>query len=101
MNVRTATGTHELVPLAERARYMRVFRLVAAALVLAGTAALPGMRAVPAADLLLVTAAYALVALLGEAVWHLAARRALPLFGALLILDGVFLAWVAYVAVDP
>ena len=101
MNVRTESGSHELVPLAERTRYMRAFRLVAAALVVAATLALPGMRAVSAADLLAVTGAYAVLALLGEALWHVAARRALPLFGALLVLDGVFLAWVAYAAVEP
>jgi two-component system, cell cycle response regulator len=101
MNIRTEAGAHELVPLAERTRYMRAFRLIAAALVVGGAAALPGMRAVPVPEILTVTAAYAVIALLGEALWHVAARRALPFFGALLILDGVFLAWVSYVAVDP
>ncbi len=100
MNVRSAPGAYELVPLADRVRAMRLFRLVAAVLVLAAAVALPGLRDEPIVPVVLATAAWLAVSLAGEAVWHLAAGRALPLFGALLIADGFYLAWVSYVLVD-
>jgi two-component system cell cycle response regulator len=101
MRIRTAETTHELVPLADRVRYMRVFRLLAAAVVVLACLALPELRRAPLDAALLVTGGYVGVALAGEAIWRLASRRALPLFGALVVLDGVYLAWAAYVLAEP
>ena len=101
MRIRTAETAHELVPLADRVRFMRVFRLLAAATVVLACIALPELRRAPLSAALLVTGGYLGVALLGEAIWRVASRRALPLFGALVVLDGVFLAWAAYVLADP
>ncbi len=101
MKVRTAEAAHELVPLADRVRYMRLFRLLCAAVVVAACVSLPELRRVPLDTVLTVTGGYLAIALAGEGVWRLASRRALPLFGALVVLDGVFLAWAAYFAAAP
>jgi two-component system, cell cycle response regulator len=100
MRIRTADATHELVPLADRMRYMRIFRLLAALAVVAACAALPELRRLPLDTALVVTGAYLGIALVGEGVWRLASRRALPLFGALVVFDAVFLAWAAYLLAD-
>ncbi len=100
MRVRTADATHELVPLADRMRYMRIFRLLAALAVVGACVALPELRREPLAVALGVTGGYLGVSLAGEAIWRMVSRRALPLFGALVVLDAVYLAWSAYLLVD-
>ncbi|HEV3001773.1 MAG TPA: sensor domain-containing diguanylate cyclase [Solirubrobacteraceae bacterium] len=100
MRVRTADATHELVPLADRMRYMRIFRLLAAVAVLGACVALPELRRESLTTALTVTGGYLGVALAGEALWRLVSRRALPLFGALVVVDAVFLAWSAYLLMD-
>ncbi|HEX8083136.1 MAG TPA: sensor domain-containing diguanylate cyclase [Solirubrobacteraceae bacterium] len=101
MRVRTADATHELVPLADRMRYMRFFRLLAAAAVLGTCAALPELGREPFSVALKITGAYLGIALAGEGLWRLVSRRALPLFGALVVFDAVFLAWAAYLLAEP
>ncbi|HEX2087847.1 MAG TPA: sensor domain-containing diguanylate cyclase [Solirubrobacteraceae bacterium] len=100
MRVRTADATHELVPLADRMRYMRVFRLLAALAVVGACLALPELRREPLSTALTVTGGYLGIALVGEAIWRLVSRRALPLFGALVVFDAVYLAWAAYLLAD-
>jgi two-component system, cell cycle response regulator len=100
MRIRTADATHELVPLADRMRYMRVFRLLAAVAVILACAALPELRRLPLDTALIVTGGYLGIALAGEGIWRLASRRALPLFGALVVFDALFLAWAAYLLAD-
>jgi two-component system cell cycle response regulator len=96
--MRTATGTaaHELVPLADRLRFMQLFRLAVAAVVLAFTVLAPEAQALGRANLFASTAAYVAFSLLGHAVWRAWGGRGLTLFGATLIVDGVYLAWVSY-----
>ncbi len=96
MRVRSATHSAELVPLGERMRYLRLFRIAAAALVLLSWALLPEFRQVPLRELALSIGAYLGVAFAADGVWKLSRRRALPLFGLILTLDGAFLAWVTY-----
>jgi diguanylate cyclase (GGDEF)-like protein len=81
-------------------RYMRVFRLLVAAAVLAACVALPELRREPLGTALLVTGGYLGIALAGEGLWRLVSRRALPLFGALVVFDAVYLAWAAYLLAD-
>jgi len=64
----TSTNTqsaHELVPLADRVRYMRAFRIAAVICVVAGVLLLPEFRHDKVAAPLVVTGAYLLLVLLG------------------------------------
>jgi len=93
---RVTTRHHDLVPLADRIRYMQSFRLGAAVLLLASWLTIPAVHAATFSLLGLVTAGYLLLSLAGEAAWRALGRRGLALFGAMLIVDGVFLAWLVY-----
>ena len=101
MTVHPHTVDSDLVPLAERMRWMRFFRLAIALVAVATMLLLPelvrGGSSVVAASV----AAYVAVAVLGEAVRRRATARGLLLFGVLNVLDGLFLAWVAYGLTDP
>ncbi|TMC48463.1 MAG: sensor domain-containing diguanylate cyclase [Chloroflexi bacterium] len=86
----------DLVPLADRMRYMQIVRALIAALViifgwLGWTRSAVDMVAVGE-----VTVGYIAVSLTSWWFWRLLRRRSLPLFGAMLIIDGVYLAWVTY-----
>ena len=98
MIVRTPNAAQELVPLAERLRHLRIFRIAATVLVLLAWVVLPDVReesgwAMPAAALAWLAATTAI-----DIGWSFAQRRALGVVGLTLMLDGVFLAWLAYVA---
>ena len=95
--VRTHTASTDLVPLSERIRYMQLFRLAVATVVLFAAWAVPGALGAGFEKLSLVTVAYVSTALVGEAAWQLT-RRSTLLFGGLLIVDGLYLAWVSYLA---
>jgi diguanylate cyclase (GGDEF)-like protein len=93
------TRSPELVPLADRVLYMRVFRIATVVLLLATLAVEPELiEGAPTDATLLVTGGYLVVALAGDVLWRLSRRRALWLFGGLLILDGFFLAWITHFA---
>ena len=87
----------DLVPLAERVRYMQMFRggtallAVAYALLVSGTRLGPGLAGVLAASVL-----YIVLALGAQAFWQISRRRGLALFGVTLIVDGLYLASVSY-----
>jgi diguanylate cyclase (GGDEF)-like protein len=88
---------NDVVPLADRLRYMRIFRVALVATVVAfgvGAPAVLGLRTL--APLAPWTAAYLAASLAAEGAWRLIRGRALALFGATLIVDGVYLAWVSY-----
>ena len=91
-----AVAAGELVPLADRLRYMLAFRVLAAA----GVAlAVPLAREHVLATertIFAVIAGFVLLSFLSHAAWRLAHRRGAALFGAMLIVDGAFLAWAAY-----
>lgn len=83
----------ELVPLADRIRYMRWLRVaIAVGAVLACTVPWPPSWEVMA-PLLVVGGTYIGLSLGFEAMWRVRGRRGLQLFNALLIVDGLFLAW--------
>jgi diguanylate cyclase (GGDEF)-like protein len=93
----TRSRTSDLVPLAERMRYMQVFRVGGAALVLLyGILGWGGALSLGLLPLVQSTAAYLAFSLAGYALWRASRRRGLWLFGAMLIIDGVYLAWISY-----
>lgn len=93
----SAPASHQdLVPLADRLRYMQIFRLGVAAVLLTSWLTLPVVHRLPLPELGGITAGYLLLAFIGEAVWRAVRRRGLLLLGALLIVDGAFLAWLTY-----
>jgi diguanylate cyclase (GGDEF)-like protein len=98
MIARTPSAAQELVPLAERLRHLRIFRLVASALVIAGWLTLPGVRDAAGDAMPLATGAWLALSLGVDGVWRLARRRALGVVGLSLMIDGIFLSWLAYVA---
>src|SRR3954469_21223907 len=86
----------DVVSLDERLRYLRVLRAVLAAATVLDAALLPGGLRVPFTVVGGFALAYLAVCLLAEAVWRIMKRRGLWLFGSLLILDGIYLAWAWY-----
>lgn len=89
-------ATDELVSLAERVVYLQAFRVGAAVVVLAS--ALLGRRVVGAtfADLILATAVYVMLAATVEALRRMSGTRSLFMISAMLLVDGVYLAWALY-----
>jgi diguanylate cyclase (GGDEF)-like protein len=86
---------NEIVPLAERLRYMQVFRFVTALLVLAVAALVPDV-AISLSDAALVTGVYLASSVVSELFWRKARGRGLLLFGAMILVDGVYLGWMSY-----
>ena len=89
----------ELVPLAERLRWLWLFRVLALVTVGVFTASSGDAWTVPGRTLLLVTAVYLGVELAMHVLWRLSQQRMLRLFAAVLVVDGCYLAWMAW-AVD-
>jgi diguanylate cyclase (GGDEF)-like protein len=96
MSVQPASASADFVSLSERVRFMRLFRVGAAAVAILAWFVLPDVHAVPALHIAGAAAAYLALSAAAEAAWRLASGRALVLFGAMLVVDGLFLAWVAY-----
>jgi diguanylate cyclase (GGDEF)-like protein len=97
MSDATPQQHHDLVPLADRIRYMQTFRFSAALALLVCWLLLPAVHEIDPVLLGAITGAYLLSSLGAEAIWRALARRSLPLFGAMLIVDGFYLGWLAYV----
>jgi diguanylate cyclase (GGDEF)-like protein len=91
-----ATAVGELVPLADRLRYMLLFRLLAVAGVLASTSLASEHLLAPKSMIVAATLGYLGLALLAHGAWRVIHRRGTALFGLMLIVDGAFLAWAAY-----
>ena len=91
------TRANELVPIADRMRLMHGFRLLAA--VCAGLSAVVAVNPLAASTTALIAATVAYLALSfgSHAIWKLSHHGAVALFGAMLIVDGVYLAWASYV----
>ncbi|HWH30940.1 MAG TPA: sensor domain-containing diguanylate cyclase [Mycobacteriales bacterium] len=106
MSARPAVGTAtslssgDTVPLRERMRLTQYLRLAAIVLLLTAAFFAPSTLE-PGTDAVLVsTLVYAVGVLLGEllARLRLTSGRAVVLFSAMLIVDGIWLAWTAYVS---
>jgi two-component system, cell cycle response regulator len=93
---RASWTTFELVPLADRLRYMRLLRigLVLVIVVIAGLN--PGGIAPASVRLWPATVGYVALSGLGELFWRLWRRRGLWLFGALLVVDAAYLVYASY-----
>jgi hypothetical protein len=90
MTVHPHTVDADLVPLAERMRWMRYFRLAMALVAVATMLLLPEfVRGAPSAVAGTV-AVYVALAVLGEAVRRRTTNRGLLLFGVLNVIDGLF-----------
>jgi diguanylate cyclase (GGDEF)-like protein len=90
------TVSDELVPLAQRMRYLRLFRLAMSLGVIAFAAFAPDVVGASPLAIGKGAAVFLAVSFAAEGAWRLLGRRGLVLFGATLIVDGVFLAWMAY-----
>lgn len=90
----------DLVPLAERMRWLWLFRLgaVASVAVFAPAAHQQLLTSLPVVAV--GTAAYLGVQLALDLFWRFSHDRQLRLFGTLLVVDGLYLAWIAYVSAD-
>jgi two-component system, cell cycle response regulator len=86
----------ELVSIAERQRYMQAFRIVLVIAAAAIAAAVPHDLVVPRALIAETTAGFALLAVLGHLATRAARKLGTAIFGAMLIMDGVYLAWASY-----
>ena len=87
----------ELVPIAERLRSMQGFRLLLVVAVALAAWLGHEVLSVPVLVLAGVSAGYLLFAALVQVTWRLSRIAAPHLFGLVLMVDGVFLAWAAYV----
>src|SRR5437660_6638430 len=88
----------EMVPLADRLRLMRTFRLLLVVVMGGLFAFSPEVFQIGALQFAEVTAGYAVVGLACEGLWRLFKTRGITLFGALLVIDGLYLAWACYVS---
>jgi two-component system, cell cycle response regulator len=90
-------GAHsrvDLVPLAERLRYMQLFRLAVVGLAFLFAVVAPDLLGVPFGEVAAGTGAFLLATLVSEGLSRLGGQR--TIFGAMLIVDGLFLAWLSY-----
>ncbi len=90
-------ASSELVPIAERLRYMQGFRVLLAAVT--GVSAWLTRDTLDAEPALLagIVVAYLLVSFLTQMSWRVSRTGATTMFGVVLILDGVFLAYASYI----
>jgi diguanylate cyclase (GGDEF)-like protein len=97
---RVSARSGETVPLGERLRLTQYLRLAAVWLLLLCAALAPATLAPGRGDAVRVTVAFAAVALVVELLSRTRAgrRHAIVLFSAMLIVDGVWLAWTSYVS---
>jgi diguanylate cyclase (GGDEF)-like protein len=82
------------VPLAERLRYMQLFRLAVAALAFLFAGVAPDLLGVRFDEIAVGIGAFLLAMIMSEGLSRLGGQRAI--FGAMLIADGLFLAWLSY-----
>lgn len=94
-NVRWSSG--ELVPLADRLRYMFVVRVALIVGIGVTRAAAPGLLGPLPTETTGLLGVWAVGTVTAEILWRVWRRRGLPLFGATLILDGVVLVYLSEV----
>ena len=92
----SAQRTADLVPLEERLLYLRVLRAVIALTTVLDAALLPRLLRQSFLSVGVTALGYLVVCLVAEGLWRLMKRRGLWLFGGLLMLDGIYLAWATY-----
>ena len=87
---------YDMVPLADRLRYMQCVRVGMAALVVLLTLLRVQTHGASSREVLLATGGYGVISVLSELTWRLSRRRGITLFGAMLISDGFYIAAVTY-----
>jgi two-component system cell cycle response regulator len=87
------TGGNDMVPVADRLQYLEAFRFGCVLLVLALPLLGPGVAVVSLRDAAMAAGAYGAVSALASVGWRMRRGRGLLLFGGMLLVDGVFLAW--------
>jgi diguanylate cyclase (GGDEF)-like protein len=92
-----AVRAAESVPVTERLRVTQYLRVAAIGLLLLCAALAPQALAPGRRQAVLTTMAYAGIVLIGELMSRLLRDRVVVLFSALLIIDGLWLAWASYV----
>ena len=86
----------EVVPIADRTRYMQAFRLALLPVVaLVAWLSRSSLEGTPT-GLAAVTAAYLSLSLVAHLAWRVSRRGGLYLFSGMLIADGLYLAWASY-----
>jgi diguanylate cyclase (GGDEF)-like protein len=98
--ITSAPSAADLVPLAERMRWLWLFRIAALSSIAVFVPAAGDALLVDRPTIVLGVGVYLLVQLALDLVWRFSRARRLRLFGALLVCDGVFLGWIAYAAAD-
>jgi diguanylate cyclase (GGDEF)-like protein len=93
----TPSTTQDLVPIADRIRFMQLFRIGATGAVLLAWLTLPEVEALDPVHLLIVTACYLGLSIGSEAVWRLARGRGRGVFTGMLIADSLYLGWLAHI----
>jgi diguanylate cyclase (GGDEF)-like protein len=91
----------DLVPLSDRVRYLRLFRLVAVGLVAVLAALNPNPHQVGWAALAAGTVGYVGASLAAEGLWRMGERRGLLLFSAMVMVDALYLTWAGYATGGP
>jgi diguanylate cyclase (GGDEF)-like protein len=91
-----AQRSSDLVPLRERLLYLRVLRAVLAAMTVLDAALIPQPLQRSFLFIAIVALGYVLLSWAIEGIWRLLDRPGLWLFGALLIIDGIYLAAATY-----
>ncbi len=85
----------ELVPIADRMRYLQTLRAAAAVAVVAYSAAVPGSN-LPIVAVLAVSAVYLGLGFASQAAWRVSRAGGVALFGIAVMVDGVYLTGVSY-----
>ena len=88
----------EIASLAERMGSLQILRVVLAALVLGAALLVPDVVGTTLGDVGLGTALYLLVTAMAEGLRRTRSSRGIAIIGASLLVDGLYLAWVIYVA---
>jgi diguanylate cyclase (GGDEF)-like protein len=86
----------EVVPLADRMRYMQVFRLVLVAVVAFVVALSPESHHAGPEAFAAITVTFMALSLGAHLAWRVSRGAGLALFTGMLIVDGIYLAWTAY-----
>jgi signal transduction histidine kinase len=86
----------ELVSLAERMAYLRILRIGFVSIVIATCTLAPEVRGASLASIAAASAAYLLLLPAPELAQRLRRKELLPVIGGTLMVDGIYLGWVAY-----
>ena len=95
-DVRGTAAANDLVSIADRMRYMQIFRVALTVAVLSFRLTMPGVLGAPWGDLATGILAFLGLSLAAEVVWRVFRSEALFVFGGMLFIDGIYLAWLMY-----